>query len=469
MRRSIAVPALLVSVVAASGLSLAARGQDPPTPPVPPKSPAGGGVALTIVHTNDLHAHLENFAAVAQVAKDARARNPNTLFLDGGDCITGTVASTVFQGTPVFDVMNSMGYDAGVIGNHEFDHGWRKVHEFTELARHPLLCANAKDPDGKAFGDAPYKILECGGVRVGVIGLLTGDLAAATTAAATKGVVVEAPVAAARRLVPEVRAKADLVVLLTHCGVEVDAALAGSVPGIDLIVGGHSHTRLANELTIEPHGTRVVQAWCYGRQTGVIDLTYDGAQRKIATFAWRKVATEGKGAPAGDPAVQKAVDAWEGKLRAYDEAIGRTAADLSKAALRPMIERIYRETLGADIGYQNLRGIRDVVNKGDIRMRDVFSVLPFENTLWRVRVKGARLPAYQQRELGARFDPEKEYVIATNSYCADHRDRYFGSKDLPAEDTGLPMRDTVIAWVRKHGGFVPKGEAAPDPDERDDP
>jgi 5'-nucleotidase / UDP-sugar diphosphatase len=423
--------------------------------PAEDRPPAAPPVRLTIVHTNDLHGHVEHFAAVAQVAKQERARNPNTLFLDAGDCITGTAVSTVFEGTPVFDVMNAMGYDAGTIGNHEFDHGWEKVHGFRELARHPLVCANALDPDGKPFGDAPYVVLDCGGVRVGVVGLLTGGLAGATTEQATEGVRVETPIKAARRLVPEVRTKADLVVLLTHCGIEEDAALAGSVPGIDIVVGGHSHTSIPRELVIQPHGTRVVQAGCYGRRVGVVDLAFDRTAKAVTSFAFRVVEVEGKALP-GDPAVQKAVDGWQEKVRSLEEVIGRADRDLGKKALRPLLERIFRDTAGADLGYQNAQGIRNVVRAGEIRALDVFSVLPFENTLVKVRVKGARLPEALQKELGAAFDPAKEYVIATDSFVGDHRDRYLGGKGGAVEDTGLKTRDVVLAWVRRHGGFVPK-------------
>lgn len=472
-----AVPVL--AVVAALALAAApaagrrALAEDPPAPQAPPAATTGV-VRLTILHTNDLHGHLETFPVVAGVAKAERARNPNTLFLDGGDCITGTVVSTVYEGTPIFELMNGMGYDAGVIGNHEFDHGWQKVHGFRETATYPLVCANAKDPDGKPFGDSAWRILDCGGVKVGVIGLLTGDLAMNTTAAATAGVVVEKPIDAARRLVPEVRAKADLVVLLTHCGVDVDAALAGSVPGIDLIVGGHSHTRLPKALRSprDTGRTPIVQAGRYGECLGVVDLEWDPAARRVTKFDSKLVVLHGEGAAPGlpeDPEVRKAVDGWMAKVRHYEEAIGRTAAKLSRSALRPLLERIYKETLGADLGYQNARGIRDEVRAGDIRVLDVFSVLPFENTLVKVRVPGAKLSEYQRKQIGASFDPEKEYVIATNSYVADHRDRFFGSKSLAAEDTKIGMRDAVVAWVRKHGGFLPKGDAAPAPDESDDP
>lgn len=432
--------------------------------PAAPKS--AGPVAITIVHTNDLHAHLENFAAVSRIAKDERKRNPNSLFLDAGDCITGTPVSTLFEGMPVFEVMNRMGYDAGTLGNHEWDHGWKRVHEFVAKADHPLLCANAKDPAGKPFGDGPSKVFEVGGVRIGVIGLVTADVPTLTSAKASEGCTFEDPLAVTKRLVPEMRKAADVVVLLTHCGVETDAAIAGAVPGVDLVVGGHSHTKL--EKALEIGGARVVQAWDYGKCVGVIDLTWDPAAKKIATFRSRLVPVLGLDLPK-DPEVQKAVDAWMERVKPMEEVIGRTEKPLSKKQLRPLIERIYKEALGADFGYQNTGGIRAEIDAGDITVAEIVTVLPFDNTMVKLRLRGEQVPEFNRRELGDAFDPAREYVFATNSYVGDQRKKYFNAPDAPVEDTKKTMRDVVIAWVREHGGFSPRGAPLPEPDDRTDP
>jgi 2',3'-cyclic-nucleotide 2'-phosphodiesterase (5'-nucleotidase family) len=446
------------ALAVACGPGAVVRAEDAPAKPAP--------VRLTIVHTNDLHAHLENFAAVSQIARDERARNPNTLFLDAGDCITGTPVSTVFQGLPIFEVMNAMRYDAGILGNHEWDHGWQKVHEFVAKAEHPLLCANAKDPSGRPFGDGPSKVFDVGGVKVGVIGLVTADVPTLTAKKASEGCTFEEPLDVARRLVPEMRKHADVVVLLTHCGVEVDAAVAGAVPGIDLVVGGHSHTKLEKELSIQ--GARVVQSWEHGKCVGVIDLTWDAAAKRIGDFRSRLVAVQGRDLPR-DPAVQKVVDGWMEKVAPMEEVIGKAPTDLSKRQLRPLIERIYREAAGADFGYQNAGGIRSELKAGDITVADVVTILPFDNTIVKLRLRGKQVPEFNRRELGEKFDPGRDYVFATNSYVADQREKYFGAKDAPVEDTKLLMRDVVIDWVRRHGGFAAGNEPAPPADDRTDP
>lgn len=465
-----AVPSAAASVLAASALAVGAaafllgdRGtaaaQEERRPPAAP-------LRVTIVHTNDLHGHVESFPAVAQVVRDVRKADRHALFLDAGDCITGTHLSTVFEGSPVFDLMNSLGYDAGTIGNHEFDHGWRRIHDFREVAGHPLVCANARDPDGKAFGDAEWTLLDAGGVRVGVIGLLTEHVPTLTTAKASAGCRFESPLAAAKRLVPEVRKAADVVVLLTHVGVEADGALAGAVPGIDLIVGGHTHTKLEKAIVV--NGTRIVQAWKYGQAVGVVELDLDPATRRVADVRSRLVPVDAETSPrAAD--VEAAVLRWMKRLDEEDpggaEVIGRARRDLTERQLRPILERILRETLGADLRYQNAAGVRGRIAEGDIRVRDLVTVLPFDNALGRMRFRGSQLPEWARKALGDRFVAGEEYVVATNEFVADQQKKYFGTTGVPFEDAGVPLRDAVVAWVRRHGGFEPAEPARPGKDD----
>jgi 2',3'-cyclic-nucleotide 2'-phosphodiesterase (5'-nucleotidase family) len=423
------------------------------SPAAPPER-----VHLTIVHTNDLHGYVQNAAAIAAVAREARARNPRTLLLDAGDAISGTPVSTVFRGEPVFEVMTLMGYDAATLGNHEFDHGWKQIARFRALAAHPLLCANAKDPAGGPLGDEPYRVFEVGGVRVGVIGLLSEDTPRMTTTANWDGCSVEPPIAAAKRLVPEVRAKADLVVLLTHVGVEADAAIAGAVPGIDLVVGGHSHTELKEALWA-PCGDRkvpIVQAFRYGERVGIVDFDWDPSERAMRGFRSRLVTIDAATMP-NAPDVKALADQWTkkaGERVDLGEVIGSSKRKLDRAALRTALERIFAELLGADFGFQNLAGVRADIEAGDIRVEDVWKVLPFENTLVTLRLSGDQVPAYARKRLGKDFDPKKSYAFATNSYVGDQQRKYFGVQGVAVEPSGLAMRAAVVDWVRKHKGFA---------------
>lgn len=421
-------------------------------------SARGGEERLTrlrIVHTNDLHGHLENAAAIAAFFKAERKSSGAVLVLDAGDGITGTPVSTLYKGLPIFEVMSKMGYDAGSLGNHEFDHGYGALAGFRDAAAFPILTANAEGPDGKLLADAASQVFEVGGLKVGVLGLLTDRVPSMTVRSATKGCRFESPLDTAKRLVPELRKRCDVLVLLTHVGVEVDSAIAAAVPGVDVIVGGHTHTKLDRPLSVKgPDGfVAVAQAWKYGRVVGVLDLEFDRESHRVTKSEGRLVPMDDAALPR-DKAVADLVASWERKVEErVGEVIGSAPKALDERALKYRIERIYRDTLGADLGYVNQTGVRSGMPRGDLTIRHVWTVLPFDNTLVRLSLPGRALPDFAKKALGASFDPAKTYVIAMDSFVAEKREKYLGTGEGEIEDTGLVARDAVVDWVREHGGL----------------
>lgn len=140
---------------------------------------------LTILYTNDVHARLlpdkegrggwANIAAYFKSTKqEVESEGGEVLILDGGDMIQGTVVSSVFQGEPIFEVMNAAGYDAAVLGNHEFDLGLDQTDKFVRLAEFPILAANVRQ-NGRLIADAETLILKAGSLRIGLIGLATNQ------------------------------------------------------------------------------------------------------------------------------------------------------------------------------------------------------------------------------------------------------------------------------------------------------
>ena len=162
------------------------------------------------------------------------------------------------------------------------------------------------------------------------------------------------------------------------------------------------------------------------------------------------------------PDVKLLVDTWQNRTEAkagIAKVIGTTAVKLTKEKLRAALELIYAEVLGAEFGFQNMGGIRDDIPAGEILVRHVWNVLPFENTLVKMRLKGTQVPNFVRKRLGDKFDPEKEYLFATNSYVGDQQKKYFGTENVAVEETGVVMRDAVVAWVKEHGGFTKGGVA----------
>ena len=255
---------------------------------------------LVVMHLNDSHSHLApfsvkggpeagGFARIAAKVATIRASGAPSILLHGGDAIVGSADDYLdrlrpdwarlptygWRGLDDVAAMNAMGFDAMVLGNHEFDFGRRWLEGLMSRASFPMLSANVSRRDlprveGRGAGllAAPFATIERGGLRVGVVGLTTQEFQKSTQ------VLVEDPIAVAASLVPRLGADCDLVVVLSHLGLELDLELARRVPGIDLIVGGHTHDRLS-----EPRRqgrTLVVQAGSLGRDLGVLELLVDG-------------------------------------------------------------------------------------------------------------------------------------------------------------------------------------------------
>ena len=411
---------------------------------------------VLLLHTNDTETRLVadrdgegGMARIGGVVDRARAERPDVLLLDAGDAVTGTPASSLFEGRPVFHVMSEMGYDAMALGNHEFDHGFARIADYRRIATFPLLAANLVGPDGGLLADAAYEVIDVDGVRVGVIGVITPDTPRMTIGGATTGCAFEAAEAALARLVPEVEKRADLVVVLSHLGHDEDRELAAAVPGIDVIVGGHSHTELAEPDVVG--GTLIVQAGHMGKRLGRLELTVDLRTGTVARYDGRLIRVDARLPESAR--VRSAVAVWEGRVaEAVDVLIGAADRDLGKPELRRATGEIYRRVLGADLGYQNPGGVRATIAAGPIRIRDVWYVLPFENTLVTVRVRGGALPSWAKERIG-RVEPDRIYTVATNSYVADHPEQYFPGGVESVRDSGREMRGAVIDWVREHGGL----------------
>ncbi|MFN3346677.1 MAG: 5'-nucleotidase C-terminal domain-containing protein [Candidatus Bipolaricaulaceae bacterium] len=198
---------------------------------------------LHLVHLNDVHSRLDELARVATLVEEIRAQLPHLVFFHAGDQFLGTLYFTVHKGLADAEVLNLLGIAAMALGNHEFNEGPLGLSRFADLVNFPLLCANcdaAKEPL-LAGRIKPYVILEVEGEKVGVIGVTTPDTAWASNPG--PNVTFTDPVAAVRAALADLSAQGiNKIVVLSHLGWAKDMELAQSVSGIDIIVGGHSHT-----------------------------------------------------------------------------------------------------------------------------------------------------------------------------------------------------------------------------------
>ncbi|RMF05581.1 MAG: multifunctional 2',3'-cyclic-nucleotide 2'-phosphodiesterase/5'-nucleotidase/3'-nucleotidase, partial [Chloroflexi bacterium] len=252
------VVALLLS------LSVLAVGQQA----VPAGAQGGDGFTLTVLHTNDVHSRIDEFdkrgntcdedekaedACFGGVARrqtminQIRAEMPNVILVDAGDQFQGTLFYTQYKGGAAQEMMNTLGYNAMAVGNHEFDDGPGTLGSFVRGVNFPVLSSNmdvSAEPE-LAGSIQPSTILDVNGEKVGVIGVTTVDTGILSSPG--DNVAFNDAVASAQAAVDELTAQGvNKIIALTHIGYGPDQELAAALTGVDVIVGGHSHTLLSN-------------------------------------------------------------------------------------------------------------------------------------------------------------------------------------------------------------------------------
>lgn len=463
-------------------------------------------VPFTIVHWNDLHAAnvakervvkgdtvmTGGVAALGGYLNHYRATLPNVMTVNAGDDYQGTPISSLTEGRSQVALLNLLKPDVFVIGNHEFDYTEDVLIEGMSEATFPVLLGNVVQEEDGATIFPQDTILTFGGVKVGVISVMTRRFRAVTTKAATQGLKVlpadETVRASLDRLIP----LTDVQIVVSHSGVDEDSALAASVGSdIDLIIGGHSHSLLWEPEIV--NDVPIVQAGSRGRWIGVIDMVVDTLEDKVVKFDAR-VENVIVGTYPDDPAVAELVHKQESQLaEEMDKPITVTEVPLERSwdgkesNIGNWIADSFREAGDADIAAINQHGIRANVDAGPLTVREVFEVSPFGNTLIRFMLTGAQVKdvaRFQASEGSGRLQisglnyhirsgelisisiggeeviDDKEYSVVTVNYVTDHIDHYFGLNptDVTLEPLYLVDRDVMIAATKKHSSIHPKVE-----------
>jgi 2',3'-cyclic-nucleotide 2'-phosphodiesterase (5'-nucleotidase family) len=233
---------------------------------------------VTILHTNDLHGRVMSdddgtggLARISTLIRQIRSDMPYMLLLDAGDIIHGTIEEYLYGGLPIISAMNAIGYQAAVTGNHEYDFGLPTLRRACSTAHFPFLAANVQSKTGGQWDKvSPYTIFDYDGIKVAVLGLTTLQTVSLHWPNSIKDISVENPFEVAKKLVPRLRDQADVIVILSHLGIDEDEMLAANVSGIDFIIGGHSHTMLDHWHWVG--NTLITQAGSMGRVLGRIDF-----------------------------------------------------------------------------------------------------------------------------------------------------------------------------------------------------
>lgn len=403
---------------------------------------------LTVMHTNDTHARVEMAPQRLTAVNEVRTLKPNSLLLDGGDVFTGTLYFNEFTGKPDVEFMNMMGYNAMTFGNHEFDlgsspEGHKALAEFVKSAKFSMLAGNidfSGDPlfkdliEGKDAKIKPYIIEEVNGEKYGIFGLTTPDTAGISSPGEVK--FAEDYIAEAKEIVAELEAQGiNRIIAVTHIGNEAiegtanDQALAAGVPEIDIIVGGHSHSKVEPPQKVDngKHGpTIIVQANEYSKYLGTLDVSFDGngviTKHRGELIEVAKKAPNAKALEVLKPykeQVEKKMNEKIGvtlkttltnprgtpiSVRSHETALGNIITDGMLAKAKQLEgENAEHPTIFA---MQNGGGIRVPIEAGEVTTGQIIAVLPFGNTLAHVSLTGKEIKEVFEHSF-AKF-PEEE-------------------------------------------------------------
>ena len=407
--------------------------------------------SLTILHLNDLHAHIspENghggFAYLATVIQHERANCTDCILLNAGDLVQGTPVSTIFRGEPIFQLANLLGFSAACLGNHDFDYGWAQTAAFTKMANYPIVTANVVDGAGKLITPEPYVILKVNGLRVAVIGGMTETLHTLSTAKLLGEWHTIPLVETVRKYARELRGQSDLVVLLAHITGEEESAILNTVPEIPVSVTGHIHAGITDALS---HDGRVLaRVKSYTEELGRLELQVDTEKKAPVSWTWKRIPIDAtKVEP--DPAVARQVKYWEDQVSAQvDRPLAVSTHAFNKSELKRLIEKALREQTHSDFAWMNMGGIRDSLPKGQLYDRNIWNIMPFDNDVLIGTFKGRDLPPVV---VGDRHvDPDREYTLAVSDYTAANQatPENFRTTGLQFPVNVGRMRDILISLV----------------------
>ena len=438
-----------------------------------PQQPQGE-TEIAILSVNDMHASIDMFPKFATMVDSLREVYPDLLLFSAGDNRTGNPVNDQYNPVnyPMITLMNQVGFDLCALGNHEWDANIVNMQNDIKRSTFPYLCANVFIPDSVDISVKPFMTMEHQGVKMAIVGMIEvrhDGIPGAHPQNLTK-VSFKHP----KEVLPEyqyLRKDNDVVLLLSHCGLEDDVELAKANPWLDAIIGGHSHTLVENP-----------------SETNGVLITQSGSHLKYATLMKLKVKNHkviGKEAIVLDvnkvrkekPEIKQLVDKFN-DAPALNEpiAVAKTKFETPQE-LGCMLTDAIREISGADFAFQNTGGVRvNYLKKGPITVKDVYSIDPFNNDVVVYEMTGAQVKKYILNSYrknggypsfvsgmtysvsddgrnvwvemeGEQFSTKKVYKVAMNSYMAS-------TVTIESEDEGRSMfmtsEEMLIEYLRKH-------------------
>ena len=464
---------------------------------------------LILLTTSDLQGQVEpvrekegsfgGFARIAWIVKHYKKHSRDPVFaVATGDDLMGEYFAH-YKGCAIYPLLGEAGFDVATLGNHEFDQGPEVLAKALRCAPFPVVVANLRPTRESPLKGLlkPYVVLERKGLKVGFFGLITPDLPSISRL--ENAAEVEKDLVSVARKMAELlrrKEKVDVVVALTHIGLELDKLLAEKVPGIDVICGAHSHDLLKTPYVVRhPDGrkTVVIQTGTRGRFLGVLKLDVDGGVKRVEWVLVRVDSSIGE-----DGRVSALIERFKkGLPKARVIAETEVPIDLRSEFLRrneapigDFVADLVRKRFKVDIVLLNSGGFRGdrIIPKGPITNKDIASIFPFGNTIVILKLKGKVVKGALERGVSAYptpagfflqvsgirmvFDPnrppyrrivsvqvcndsgcapledEKIYRVAVNSFMASGGDGYtMLARFVDRKDTYVTLRSFVESAV----------------------
>lgn len=436
---------------------------------------------IIILHTNDTHSKIDMYPKMAYQVEKMRNEHENVLLVSAGDIFTGNPIVDMHEkpGYPMIELMNLLGYELSCVGNHEFDKGQENLNERMKQANFPFICANIVYSDDAVLKklDGFYKINATYDISVGFVSFiqLEDNMMPATNPTRLNGLSFVDGVELAKNY-SSYKDSADILIALTHLGIDADKELSGTAPFFDAIIGGHSHTYL-------PRGKNyndmfITQAAGNARNLGVLTITYcdnEIISIKDSLIDLYKV-------DCVDFDIQKIVEKYNDNPF-FNMVIGIAAENIyGNNELGALMTDAMRDTLDIDFAFQNNGGIRTrKIPKGNITKKQILELSPFGNTFViyelkleqikelieysynkegnnDIQISGAEVYIYidennepidiELRDENQKKFKNKKYKIAINDYMANSYQLDF--LETPLEETSVIDAEATMKYIEKN-------------------
>ena len=474
-----------------------------------------GVKSIDIITINDLHGALMEdvkgknvgMAKLGAYIKAYKMQKPDTIFVSGGDNYTGSAISNLTNGAPVNEIYKYLGLDASAVGNHEFDWGDNHFETWSREGGFDFLACNIYDKStNKPVSWAkPYKVIQKNGVKVGLIGLTTLETLIKTKAENVAKLDFKDPAQAGTEWATKLKegslpeGKVDVVVAVTHMGSKMDAnknitgeivELCNKVKNVDAVVSAHSHELVYGKVNNIP----VVQATYSGRCVGKLAMSFDANNKLVTIVPTVDEVYKTKDKITEDAEIKSILDKYTKKLGPIlSEVIGKTDVNLDHdryaiagtSMLGQFITSAMNKITGSKIAFMNGGGLRYPIPVGDITMGKLYDVMPFDNNLVTLELKGSDVKKviengidnkdvgwlqvsgvkayydinkpFKSRIVDVYFDDgtkvmnDTYYKVSTIDFMVGGGDGYDFSGAKNVVDSGEPVRDSIAKYIKALG------------------